>query len=121
VNIVRIAFQTMVMIGFALAALSLWLLVVRVRRKRLPDSPWFYRGVVAAGPLGIVAVIAGWTATEVGRQPWVVYRVMRTAGAVTRAPVVPVGYVTLVLVYIGLAAAVAWMLLRLGRMPLKEG
>jgi cytochrome d ubiquinol oxidase subunit I len=121
VNVVRVAFQTMVGIGTLLAGLSLWLLAVRVRRKRLPESRWFYRAVIAAGPLGVVAVIAGWVATEVGRQPWVVFRVMRTSEAVTRAPVVPVGYVTLVLVYIGLAAAVAWMLLRLARMPLREG
>jgi cytochrome d ubiquinol oxidase subunit I len=120
VNIVRIAFQTMVGIGTLLAGLSLWLLAVRVRRKRLPESRWFYRAVIAAGPLGVVAVIAGWVATEVGRQPWVVFRVMRTSEAVTRAPVIPVGYVTLVLVYIGLAVAVAWMLLRLARMPLRE-
>ena len=51
---------------------------MRVRRKRLPESPWFYRAVVAAGPLSLVALIAGWVTTEVGRQPWVVYRVMRT-------------------------------------------
>jgi cytochrome d ubiquinol oxidase subunit I len=120
VNIVRIAFQTMVGIGTLLAGLSLWLLAVRVRRKRLPESRWFYRAVIAAGPLGVVALIAGWVATEVGRQPWVVFRVMRTSEAVTRAPVIPVGYVTLVLVYIGLAVAVAWMLLRLARMPLRE-
>jgi cytochrome d ubiquinol oxidase subunit I len=110
----------MVGIGTLLAGLSLWLLAVRVRRKRLPESRWFYRAVIAAGPLGVVAVIAGWVATEVGRQPWVVFRVMRTSEAVTRAPVIPVGYVTLVLVYIGLAVAVAWMLLRLARMPLRE-
>lgn len=120
VNVVRISFQVMVAIGFLLAGLALWLLVVRIRHKRLPESPWFYRGVVAAGPLALVALVAGWVATEVGRQPWVVYGVMRTSDAVTRAPVVPVGYVTLALVYVGLAAAVIWMLRRLARMPLKE-
>jgi len=120
VNIVRVAFQVMVAIGFLLAGLALWLLVARVRRKRLPASPWFYRAVIAAGPLALVAVVAGWVATEVGRQPWVVYRTMRTSGAVTRAPIVPVGYVTLALVYLGLAVAVAWMLRRLAQMPLRK-
>jgi cytochrome d ubiquinol oxidase subunit I len=119
VNVVRASFQVMVAIGFLLAGLSLWMLVVRIRRKRLPDSPWFYGGVVAAGPLALVAVIAGWIATEVGRQPWVVYGYMRTAGAVTRAPIVPVGYVTLALVYLGLVGAVVWMLRRLARLPLR--
>ena len=53
--------------------------------KRLPESTWFYRAVAAAGPLSHVALIAGWVVTEVGRQPWVVYRVMRTSEAVTGA------------------------------------
>ena len=55
------------------------------RRRRLPRSPWFYRAVVAAGPLSFVALIAGWITTEVGRQPWIVYEVMRTEEAVTAA------------------------------------
>jgi cytochrome d ubiquinol oxidase subunit I len=120
VNVVRIAFQTMVGIGFLLGALGTWFVVVRVRRKRLPASDWFYRGVIVAGPLALIAVIAGWTTTEVGRQPWVVYRVMLTKDAVTRAPVIPVGYATLALVYLGLAAALVWILSRLARAPLEE-
>src|SRR5438034_3798736 len=74
VNVVRYAFQTMVGIGSLLALLSIVYLVVRVRRKRLPESTWFYRALVAAAPLSVVALIAGWVTTEVGRQPWVVYR-----------------------------------------------
>ena len=70
------------------------------RRKRLPESPWFYRALVLAGPLSVVALICGWVTTEVGRQPWVVYRVMRTAEAVTGAGGIPVGYATLALVYL---------------------
>jgi cytochrome d ubiquinol oxidase subunit I len=91
---------------------------VRVRRRRLPESPWFYRALVAAGPLSLVALICGWVTTEVGRQPWVVYRVMRTSEAVTGADGIPVGYATLALVYLGLAIAVAWVLRRLARAPL---
>ena len=49
----------------------------------LPRSPWFYRAVIAAGPLALVALIAGWITTEVGRQPWIVYETMRTSDAVT--------------------------------------
>jgi len=75
VNVVRVAFQLMVGIGTLLALLGVAYLVVRIRRKRLPESRWFYRAVVAAGPLALVALIAGWVTTEVGRQPWVVYRV----------------------------------------------
>ena len=69
--------------------------------------------LVLAGPLSIVALIAGWVTTEVGRQPWVVYRVMLTEDAVTGASGIPVGYTTLVLVYVGLAVAVWWVLRRL--------
>ena len=57
-----------------------------------PARTWFYRAVVAAGPLSVVALIAGWVTTEVGRQPWVVYGHMRTEQAVTGASGIPVGY-----------------------------
>jgi len=119
VNVVRFAFQTMVGIGFALAAVSLVYLFVLVRRKRLPRSSWFYRAVVAAGPLSVVALIAGWVTTEVGRQPWVVYGQMRTEEAITGAEGVPVGYASLVLVYAGLVAGVTWILRRLARAPVE--
>ncbi len=118
VNVVRVAFQLMVGIGTLFALLGVVFLVVRVRRRRLPESAWFYRAVVIAGPASLVALISGWVVTEVGRQPWVVYGVMRTAQAVTGASGLPVGYATLVLVYLGVAAAVAWILLRLARAPL---
>jgi cytochrome d ubiquinol oxidase subunit I len=119
VNVVRFAFQTMVGIGTLLALLGLAFLVVRVRRRRLPESPWFYRAVVAAGPLSLIALIAGWVTTEVGRQPWVVYRVMRTSAAVTGASGIPVGYPVLVAVYVGVGAAVWWVLRRLARVPME--
>ena len=119
VNVVRIAFQTMVGIGLGLAAISLVYLFVWLRRRRLPRSRWFYRAVVAAGPLSVVALIAGWVTTEVGRQPWVVYGQMRTEEAITGAGGIPVGYASLVLVYAGLLAAVAWILRRLARAPVE--
>jgi cytochrome d ubiquinol oxidase subunit I len=120
VNVVRIAFQTMVGIGTLLALLGLALLVTWWRRRDLPRSPWFYRAVVAAGPLSLVALIAGWVVTEVGRQPWIVYRVMLTRNAVTGAKGIPVGYTALVLVYVGLAVAVWWTLRRMAASPLPE-
>jgi cytochrome d ubiquinol oxidase subunit I len=119
VNVVRIAFQTMVGIGTFLALLGVFYVAVWLRHRRLPRSPWFYRAVVLAGPLSLVALLAGWITTEVGRQPWVVYEVMRTSEAVTGATGVPVGYATLALVYAGLLAAVVWVLRRLSRVPLE--
>ena len=118
-NVVRFAFQTMVGIGTALAAARRRVRRVLVRgARRLPASPWFYRALVAAGPLSVVALLAGWVTTEVGRQPWVVYGVMRTSEAVTGASGIPVGYATLALVYAALAVAAAWLLRRLARAPL---
>jgi cytochrome d ubiquinol oxidase subunit I len=117
VNIVRFAFQTMVGIGSALALLGVVFFFTWWRRRRLPGSPWFYRAVIAAGPLAFVALIAGWITTEVGRQPWIVYNVMRTTQAVTDQSGLAVGYAFLVLVYVGLASAVAWLLRRLAARP----
>jgi len=117
VGLVKFSFRTMVVIGSALAALGAWFLLTWWRRFRLPASRWFYRAVVAAGPLSFVALIAGWVTTEVGRQPWVVYEVMRTDEAVTGAGGIPVGFVALGLVYAGLVVIAAVMLRRLGRQP----
>jgi len=118
VNVVRYSFQTMVGVGTLLAALGAIFLVVRLWRRRLPESRWFYRALVAAGPLSVVALIAGWVTTEVGRQPWVVYRVMPTADAVTGAGGIPVGYAALALTYLLVGLGVVWVLRRLARMPL---
>lgn len=120
VNVVRIAFQLMVGIGTLLAALGAAYLYVRVRRRRAPASRWFYRLLVVAGPLSVVALVCGWVTTEVGRQPWVVYEVMRTTEAVTAADGIPVGYATLAAFYAGLAIAVWWILRRLARAPMAD-
>jgi cytochrome d ubiquinol oxidase subunit I len=117
VNVVRYAFQTMVGIGTLLALLGVFYVVLWVRRRRLPRSVWFYRAVIAAGPLAVVALIAGWTTTEVGRQPWVVYRIMRTSEAVTDARGLWVAYILVAIVYLLLLAAVAWLLRRLAKRP----
>jgi cytochrome bd ubiquinol oxidase subunit I len=120
VNLVRITFQTMVGIGTLLALVAVFHLYRLAHRRGLPSSAWFYRAVIAAGPLAVVALIAGWVTTEVGRQPWVVYGVMRTEEAVTGADGIPVGYATLVLVYAGLIAATFWVLRRLSQAPLES-
>jgi cytochrome d ubiquinol oxidase subunit I len=118
VNVVRVSFQLMVGIGTLLAALGAIYLFVRIRRKRLPGSAWFYRALVLAGPASVVALIAGWVTTEVGRQPWVVYKVMLTDEAVTGASGIPVGYATLAAIYVGVGIGVVWILRRLARMPM---
>ena len=118
-NVVRLAFQTMVGIGTLMALLGVLYLATWVRHKRLPKSTWFYGAVVIAGPLSVVALISGWVVTEVGRQPWVVYRVMPTAAAVTGAHGIPVGYGALAASYVVVAVGLAWVLRRLARVPLE--
>jgi cytochrome bd ubiquinol oxidase subunit I len=117
VGVVRNAFTVMISIGTAMALLSLAYLLTWWRRGRLPRSKWFYRLVVIAGPASLCALIAGWITTEVGRQPWVVYEIMRTSEAVTGAGEVPVGYATLATVYLVLAIVVVVLLRRLARQP----
>jgi cytochrome d ubiquinol oxidase subunit I len=68
----------------------------------------------------VVALECGWIVTEVGRQPWVVYGVMRTEDAVTGASGIPVGYAVLVVVYAGCAVAVWWILRRLAGRPFPD-
>jgi cytochrome bd ubiquinol oxidase subunit I len=126
VNVVRFSFQTMVGLGTLFALLGVVYLVlvflgfreVGLTPGRRPLPRLLLWCVVAAGPLSVVALIAGWITTEVGRQPWIVYEVMRVSQAVTGARGVPVGYGTLVVVYLILAGIVVAILRRLARIPL---
>jgi len=115
VNVVRFAFQTMVGIGTLLALLGLVYLFLRFRKQLVPR--WLLLATVAAGPLSVVALIAGWITTEVGRQPWIVYNVMKVDQAVTGASDIPIGYGTLSVVYVALAVIVYFILRRLARIP----
>ena len=85
-TIVHLAFDVMVGAASALSLLAVWFFVAWLRRRDLPRSRWFLRAAAAAAPLSMLALEAGWITTEVGRQPWVVYGMLRTAEAVTRAP-----------------------------------
>jgi cytochrome d ubiquinol oxidase subunit I len=117
VGIVHVAFQIMVGCGFAMAGLGVWTAIRLVRRRRgkgsaLPDDRAFLRAVVLASPLGFVALEAGWTVTEVGRQPWIVQGMLRTAEAVTPMPGLVVSFTLFTLLYIGLAVTVVFLLWR---------
>jgi cytochrome d ubiquinol oxidase subunit I len=118
VNVVHWAFQAMVGIGTFLALLGAVYLAIWIWRKRLPESVWFYRALIVAGPAAVGALISGWIVTEVGRQPWVVYRVMPTAAAVTGARGIPVSYGVLAAAYVVVYLGLAWVLRRLARAPL---
>jgi len=115
--IVHLAFQIMIGCGTAMAALSAWGGWRWWRRKRgggsaLPDDRRFLTAVVLAGPLGFIALEAGWTVTEVGRQPWIVQGILRTADAVTPMPGLVVSFVLFTALYVGLAIAVVFLLWR---------
>lgn len=108
------SFRIMVGLGFAMLGLGLWSLVARLRRK-LFDWPWLHRAAICMGPAGFVAVIAGWVTTEVGRQPFTVYGLLRTAQSHSplAAPAVASSLVAFVLVYFFAFGAGTYYLLRL--------
>jgi cytochrome d ubiquinol oxidase subunit I len=105
-GIVRVAYLTMLAVGFSTAGFYALTLLLTLRRRGLPDSRWWLRAVVALGPLGVIAMEAGWTVTEVGRQPWTIYGVLRTADAVTPVTGLWLPFTLFAIVYLGLAAVV---------------
>ncbi len=117
VAIVHIAFQIMVACGMMLVFVSLWTIVRIWRRRRgrgpsLPNDRRYLHAVAWTSPLGFIAIEAGWTVTEVGRQPWIVQGFMRTADAVSPVPGLIVPFIGFTLLYIGLSIAVVWLLYR---------
>lgn len=94
------SFRVMVALGFAMLGLGMWSLIRRVRG-RLYDAPWLHRAAFAMGPAGFVAVLAGWITTEVGRQPFTVYGLLRTADSLSPvdAPAVAASLVAFIVVY----------------------
>lgn len=115
VAIVHIAFQIMVACGVAMmivAAWAAWRYLRGRRNGKWLDSKWFLIALVAASPLGFIAIETGWTVTEVGRQPWIIFGVMRTSEAVTPMPGLIVPFITFTLLYIFLALVTVWLLLR---------
>jgi cytochrome d ubiquinol oxidase subunit I len=109
------AFDAMVGICTALIGLGLWLGIGWWRRRDIPETPWFLRAVAVSGAAAIVALECGWIVTEVGRQPWVVYEVMRTEDAVTDASGVSFTLAAVVLLYIALGVATVFVLRAMSR------
>jgi cytochrome d ubiquinol oxidase subunit I len=112
VLIVHTAFQLMVGLGTFLALVSLWVGFLAWRRRDPSDHTWLLRVLAVATPMGFIAIEAGWTVTEVGRQPWVVYNIQRTADAVTPMPGLIVPFLGFTLLYCFLGAIVVWLLYR---------
>ena len=111
VPVVHIGFQLMVGSGIALLLFGLWYWFLRWRKKE--PGTWLLRFTVLGGVLGVVALEAGWIVTEVGRQPWIIYRVMRTADAVSPVPGLWVTLVSFTVLYLVLTATLVWLLRRI--------
>ena len=112
VRIVHWSFDLMVASGMAMLALALWVAILGWRRKPPESQSLLLRALVAAGPLGFVAIEAGWVVTEVGRQPWVIQGVLRTSDAVTPMPWLVVPFAAFTVLYVILAIAVFFLLRR---------
>lgn len=118
VGIVFFSFRVMVGLGFAMLGLGIWAAVTRWRG-RLYDAPMLFRSAILMGPMGFVAVLAGWITTEVGRQPFTVYGLMRTSDSLSpiEAPAVAASLVAFIIVYFFVFGAGTYYILRLMNKP----
>jgi cytochrome bd ubiquinol oxidase subunit I len=106
VRLVHWAFDLMVGSGTALFILSIAVGWFAWKQRGVPDGKWLLRALVAAGPLGFLAIEAGWVVTELGRQPWIIYGVMRTKEAVTPMSKIAIPFLVFTLVYVFLSVVV---------------
>lgn len=112
VLITHVAFQIMVGLGMVLVSLSLLFFISNWKKKNWLTKRWFLWLFVLATPLGFIAVEAGWTVTEVGRQPWIIYGFMKTKDAVTPMPGIYYSFMIFMAVYISLSFIVTFLLYR---------
>jgi cytochrome d ubiquinol oxidase subunit I len=112
VPIVHLAFQVMVALGTYLALVSLWAGWTALRGRDLAANRRLLQAIALAAPMGFIAIEAGWTVTEVGRQPWIIHGVLRTADAVTPMPGLIVPFLLFTLLYCFLGVIVVWLLYR---------
>lgn len=109
---VHLSFELMVALGTYLALVAVWVAWLAWRRRDLAHQRWLMRAIALATPMGFIAVEAGWMVTELGRQPWVIYGVLRTRDAVTPMPGLIVPFLTFTLLYGFLGVIVCWLLYR---------
>ncbi|MGH8834298.1 MAG: cytochrome ubiquinol oxidase subunit I [Actinomycetes bacterium] len=101
-NVVHLAWDIMVGLGTLLFLLSVWYAVSWVFRRRMPTSKWFLRAAACAGVLSVITLEAGWVVTEVGRQPWIVYNLMKVEDAATANTGVWIMFMSVVVLYLAL-------------------
>ncbi len=114
VMIVFFSFRVMIALGFAMLGLGLWALLARLRG-RLYEANWLHRATIVMGPMGFVAVLAGWITTEVGRQPFTVYGLLRTSDSLApiAAPAVAASLIAFIVVYFFVFGAGTFYILRM--------
>ncbi|WP_256006969.1 MULTISPECIES: cytochrome ubiquinol oxidase subunit I [Pedobacter] len=112
VAVTHYAFQVMVGLGMLLVLISMLFFAALWKKKLWLESRWLLKLFVAATPLGFIAVEAGWTVTEVGRQPWIIQGIMRTADAVTPMPGIAYSFYLFTAIYVSLSVVVAMLLYR---------
>jgi cytochrome d ubiquinol oxidase subunit I len=95
-----------------MALVALWSGWVALRRREIATNRTLLKAILVASPLGLLAIEAGWTVTEVGRQPWIIYGVMRTSEAVTPMPGLVLPFTTITLLYLMLGVIVVRLLRR---------
>ena len=112
------SFRIMVGLGFAMLGLGAWSLWRRVRG-RLYEDRWLHRTAILMGPMGFVAVLAGWITTEVGRQPFTVYGLLRTSDSLApvAAPAVAASLLAFIVVYFFIFGTGTFYLLRMMNKP----
>jgi cytochrome bd ubiquinol oxidase subunit I len=114
-TMLRWAFDTMIGICSLLIALGLWLAFAWWRKRDFPLSRWFLRAAAVSGVATVIALECGWIVTEVGRQPWVVYKDLRTADAVTKVTGVWVTFGAALALYVVLGATLILTLRAMAR------
>ncbi len=110
--VVHFAFQIMVGFGMLMMLIGLVYFVMRWRKWDYINQKWWLRTIALATPIGFIALEAGWTVTEVGRQPWIIYGVMKTEEALTPMPGIQYSLLTIVIVYSILTLTVIWLMKR---------
>jgi cytochrome d ubiquinol oxidase subunit I len=115
VNLTHLSFQSMVGIGLLLAAMVVVFWVARRRGHDLLANRWFLRFSVVAGPLAILALELGWVATEVGRQPWTVWQVLRTTDAASMSSGLWWSYTGVLIIYLGMTIGAVVVLRSMAR------
>lgn len=112
VAISHYAFQIMVGLGTFMMLISLVYFVFLIKKKEISAHKWLLRLFVLAVPLGYIALEAGWVVTEVGRQPWIIYGIMRTKDAVTPMPGIAYSFYIFSVIYVSLSIIVTFLLYR---------